>query len=349
MSIKKTLTGIVLAGALAFGCRANAQTKLSTETQIIDNKVGLGLPLQRTTIESKPLTLKYDKTSAMGNNADPADVGAIFIDDIALGNNTTGGAYIMNCGNFDGKDEIFPGIWVKKKFNDIIATLEAGKGVRSTGSPREYAIFYFRSPTISGDAAYFAQGSTFGKNDIWKYGWLTYHDKYIYAGAGRNVKKNLGFLGLKGFDDFGTFTYAMRDEVTGNVNIRSQTAAGNVNKFFFNNGLFDIAANYLTLPAFFTKHFSPLSTKGNVSLKLEYKRVPSAGTEEKEILVGTNQLPIQISLGINSEKKNNHSVSGFVTELYKEFSIAGIKGDVEIRYNSRAKDLQAYVKAGYEF
>ena len=66
-------------------------------------------------------------------------------------------------------------------------------------------------------------------------------------------------------------------------------------------------------------------------------------------MLGTNQTPVQISLGINNEKKNNTSVSGLAVELYKDFNVAGIKGDVEVRYNARTKDLQTYVKAGYEF
>ena len=348
-TLQKIVSGIALVGALAFGYQANAQIKLSTETQMINNGIGSGIPLHRTVVETKPITVKYDKTTALGNGADPVDVEAIFLNDLFSNDNTNVGAYMINVGNFNRNDEQFFGAWMSKKYDDITATLEAGKGSRATGSPREFAIGYFRSPIFSGDIAYFAQGSTFGKNEIKKYAWGAYHDKHAYVGAGRNVKINLGLLGLKGFDDFGSFTYAIRDEKTGDVRIRSQTAARNVNKSFFNSGLFNVAANYFTLPAFFTRHFSPLSTKGDLTLKLEYKKSGATGAEEREVLLGTNQTPVQISLGINNEKKNNTSVSGLAVELYKDFNIAGIKGDVEVRYNARTKDLQTYVKAAYEF
>ena len=186
-TLQKIVSGIALAGALAFGYEANAQTKLSTETQMINNGIGSGIPLHRTVVETKPITVKYDKTTALGNNADPVDVGAVFLNDLFSNDNTNVGAYMINVGNFNRNDEQFFGAWMSKKYDDITATLEAGKGSRATGSPREFAIGYFRSPIFSGDIAYFAQGSTFGKNEIKKYAWGAYHDKHAYVKAGKKL------------------------------------------------------------------------------------------------------------------------------------------------------------------
>ncbi len=350
-TIGKTLTGILLAGALALGTgRADAQSKVSIETQAITNTVGSGLPFHRTTIETQPITIRYDKTIGLGKNAkDPADAGAIFFNNLYSDSTSSLNAYAINVGSFNREDEQFFGAWASKKVEETELTFEVGKSARKTGPSREWGIAKVRGENISGDLAYFAQGSTFGKEDKFSYYMACYHDKNTYVGGGDNNGVSWTFGGIHGFEDFGTFAFGKHDPKTGEVWIKSQTAVSDVNKSFYNAGLFDFAADYLTLPAFFPIHFSPISTKGSAALKLEYKNFPSRKKAESEIMVATNQTPIQVGVGINTEYNPTGTTSGVALELYKDFNVAGIKGDFEVKYNGRTKDLQAYLKAGYAF
>ena len=355
-TLKKILSGIALTSALLLGYNANAQIKpvsISTETSIVENRIEnkntFGIPMQRVEINTEPVVVKYDSYfNLKGKN--PDDVASIFFNKVYNKKDLSLDLGVLNVGNFNGKDELFFDVLATKKVNKTEATLEVGKSTREIAASREWVIVYFRNPKISADAGYFAQGSTFNTNTkIQKYAWLGYHDNHKYIALGNEIDRTWGFFGVKGYSDFGTFTLGKYDRNTGDVWIKSQTAVGDVNQKFYCTELFDVAASYFVVPAFHTKHFSPLSTKGDVALKLEYKKNGTTKTQETEAMIGTNKTPIQIGLGINTEYKDNSSTSNAVVELYKEFKIGKIDGSAECRYNNRTEDVAGYLMLKYKF
>src|SRR3990172_3459263 len=138
-TLNKIISGIALAGALAFGYEANAQTKIATETSVTNN-VHTALPFQRLQVNSGNLLLKYDKTTPINNAKDPDDAGAIFFNNLYSDNTASVNAYAINLGNFKREDEQFFGAWASGKFGKTEITLEAGKSARKTGPSREWGI-----------------------------------------------------------------------------------------------------------------------------------------------------------------------------------------------------------------
>ena len=353
--LQKLLSGILLSGALLCRYNANGQVaqttpiKVLTETSISANKTGSGIPMPRTAINTGQFSFKND-TYFNFKGKNPNDVTSLFYNKNYDKKNLSLDLGILNVGNFDGKDEIFFDASITKKQDNKNITLEIGKSIKKDCESREWAIVYLRNPKISGDIGYFAQGPTFKKNtEILKYAWLGYHNNHTYVALGNEIDRTWGFVGVKGYSDFGTFTLGKYDRQNGDVWIKSQTAIGDVNQKFYCTELFDVASSYFVVPAFHTKHFSPLSTKGDVALKVEYKKNGTTNVQESEIMIGTNKTPIQLSVGINTEYTSDATTSNAVIEAYKEFKIGKCDGSIEAKYNNRTEDLTAYLTLKYTF
>jgi hypothetical protein len=320
--------------------------KVSTETAATAD----GIPMHRTEIVNNNVTVKYDAKFRTKPTDAPVDIGGISFDKIYSDSTINIAAGLTSVGNLDKETEYFLDASITKQYGDITATLDIGKGARSTGPSREYLIGVFRHPNVSSEIGWFPQGSTFNKHtEILQYEWVALHNDNAYVGGGNEVDRTWIFAGIKGMEDFGTFAFAKYDRKSGDVWVKSQTAYGNADRGFFSTETFNVAASYLCVPPFFVKHFSPISTKGDAALKIEYKNCPSTGNAESEVMLGTNTTPIQVGIGVNTGYKGNTSISNVVAELYKEFSVAGIKGSVEVRYNNRTGDASGYVKLSKEF
>ena len=349
-SLRKTLTGLALLGALAFGYKtSDAQIKIAAETSIENTAGVVGVPLQRTIVDLGKIRIKYDKTTAPKGLKDPEDVGAIFYNNAYSSANTSVSAYIINVGNLDGKDEIFPGAWITNKIGNTTAIIEAGKSIRKTGPSREYVLTYLRGENFSGDAAYFAQGSTFGKNDIYKFVWGAFHNDGIYLSVGRNINKNVASLGTSSSKNFGSYTYAIQDGSNNDLQINSECSVGNVDNEYYSTGMFNTLSNYNTLPSFFSQRFNPVSSRGDASLSCDYWNSPTANTSELEMMIGTNQPLMAFGVGFDVEKKGGATTKGLTLQAYKKISLGNFTGDLEFKCNSRTNDLNAYFKAAYEF
>jgi len=353
-TLQKIIAGIALTSALTFGYKANAQeqnvlvpTKVSTETSAINNKDVSGVPFQRVEAGNDAWSFKYDINMKLKPSDCPVNVGMLSLNKLYSNKNTSIGAEIFQVGKFNEKDIWFVDAFIAKKMGDISLMLDYGKGLQKDRQSKDYVIATLKHPKFSLEGCAYPQGSVLEKNvkTLWC-GFGSYKGDNVYASLGNKVQTGYASAGLYGFKDFGQLLFGMKTRDNGDIWIKSQTALGDVNQAFFSKEMFEIASEYFAMPAYFPMHFSPISTRGNIALKLEYKK--NSGVPQTEIMLATDKTPVQIGLGVNTSYQNNSSISNVAIELYKDFKLGKkFTGSIEGRYNNRTKETTGYLKMKY--
>ncbi len=351
-TLQKIITGAALTGALMFGYNANAQeskivpTKIATETSIVANKDVAGVPFQRVEAGNDAWTFKYDLNMKLKPTDNPLNVGLFSLNKLYDKNNLNIGAEAFQVGKLDGKDTWFVDSWATKKFKDMSLMIDLGLGFPDTKYTQTYAIGAFKHPKTSISGAVYSVNS----DETRYYGYAAYHDHNLYGAIGNKVNTSFASTGIYGLKNFGNLTFATHNRDNGNIWSKSQFAFGNVNSKFYSVGTFDLASDIFSMPMFQPIHLTPLSTKGDYTIKLEYKRNKPNSTHETELMLGTDKTPfVQVGLGVNTEYKNNSSISNVAIELYKDVKLGKFTGAVEARYNARTSSATGYVKMSYEF
>lgn len=332
-TINKILAGIAAYAALTFGS-ANAQT-ITTETGLAKNDAVNGAAFQRIALSYNGTSFKYDKFLQPKDNEQFNVFHTVASD--KTGNIDAGVMYI------GPTKETFVDISGSKKFDNVKVSLELGHGW-TEGPSRQFAISRTTLPHATVELATVSSKPINQDAQYNKYGWISLHDAHNYAAIGTEVDRTWGFWGIKGFDDFGTYTNAKYDRKTGDYKIKSQTAIDNVSQEFYSTEMFDIASNYFCVPPFFSKHLSPLVTKGNYTLKLEANVNGTTHDKELEVMVGKQTPIVDVGVGVNKLGSDK----GIALELYKRIQMGKFEGSAEYRFNKRSKEHTGYVTMKYK-
>ena len=358
-ALQKIIAGLAVAGTIASTTPTQAQQQASltpthaqTETSFRSTDQVTGTPLQRLVVNNDTWTFKYDRNAQMDAANKPNDIALLYLGKIATVKDINLGASAIIYGNHDGKDETFIDAYLTKHIGKASITLDIEKSFRPTGPSREYVALIAKHPRVNIAAGVWAQASFLKKqhDPLLAYGYVSVKNDHGYAAIGNKEHTGYAAAGIHGFENFGEFIFALNNRDLGTTWIKSQTAFGEASKGFYSNETFDVASAYFGMPAFFPIHFSPLSTKGSVALKLDYKHDNNAGTTETEAMLATNKTPIQLGLGINTLSLDGKIDSDVAIELYKDFKINDkLTGAAELRYNNRTKDVASYLTIGYAF
>jgi hypothetical protein len=350
--LQKIIAPAALAGSMFLGYITNtnaqvAPTKVATETSIIESKDNSGILMQRIETGNDAWTFKYDYNPKLNFETKPVNVGLFSLNKLYNKNNTNIGAEVFQVGNFDGHDTWFVDAWVSKKHKDISAMLDVGLGFPGDSKfIQKYSIASFEHPKISSAAAFY----NVSPEETRYYGYLAGHSNNLFGVVGNKINTSFAAAGIYGLENFGTVNFGTYDRQTGNIWIKSQTAVGNVNDKFFSVPTIRLLSNLLALPAFQPIHLSPLSTKGDYALKLEYKKNAEKDIQETEIMLATDKTPfVQVGIGVNTEIKCGKATSNLAIELFKEQKFGKFTGSAEARYNARTSTATGYVKMSYTF
>jgi hypothetical protein len=181
------------------------------------------------------------------------------------------------------------------------------------------------------------------------YTWLAYHPEHLFVSLGLQYNQRRqywGMFGTKNFEKFGNFTFLNYQPESGNFWFRSQAGFGEIDQSFFSQDLYIFASSYLIVPAFFFQHFSPISSKGSYSLKLDGRR--TNGVHNYELIMGKkvgNDF-VRMAVGVNSEYRDNLRLAPSI-ELYKDWKGGNGRIIVELRYDLLYKNLNAYLVVRY--
>ena len=321
----------------------SAQTIRTETTFQSDNNSG-GISVQRIQLNSNIINLKYDyKVDVVNKSKTVNDVMSI------SGNFKTDEFTISPCiiklGDFKKTDEYLLDLTVEKKWANIAATFEVGRGMRSSSEPRDYMISRISHQlfTVEGGVLSKYGYTSFSELTDNKYAWIAYHPKYAFMALGSEISRTWILAGTKDLKNFGNLTFANFDRANNNFWFRSQFGLGSVNQKFFCLDNYRVASSYLIVPPFFYTHFSPLSTKGDYGFKIDGKRVVNTEKWEASVSRQFGQIG-QLAVGWTREQSKN----GFVIEYYNSASISNMFFSIELKYDS-IKKITGFVTANYEF
>lgn len=315
---------------------------VNLESTIKVDESGALLSVQRVEVKNSTFTLKYDY------KAKGSDVLGIIIPKIW--SNSTSSLNGMIVKNGDGNnDQFIFDVWGNKKFGKLTTMLEIGRIVSSTSEPRDIIgtrLSYsdFTAETYVVTKHQINQGLT--KNDLY-YAWIAYHPNKAFIALGKQDKQYWGYAGTKGFSRFGNFTFVNYQPETKNFWFKSQTAFGEINQNFFCQENYILATSYLTVPLFYYLHFSPIVTKGPLTIKVEGRQ--TAGLQNYEVMLG-KQLgnnSFGFAVGVNSEYNKNVLNLSPSFELYKSWKNNLGQCIVELRYDHLYKVGGAFLAIKY--
>lgn len=319
----------------------------SVKTEVVEEKP-FKLTLENSPGNTTDQALQFQRIKLMNDNfgveydfnKTKNDIARISLKDKNIGLN------LYNVGNLDGKDIAYWEAW--KEFNEGKNSflIDVGTGHGKTTLPQYFVIGRMSNDKTFLEAGIFNESDKLFQPDKSLYGYAGYDFGDAYVGVGKNPDKYVGIAGIKGFEDLGNLTYALYNPETKSWNIKSQTSFKNANQKFFNKELFDYAGELFSVPPFFPVHFSPVMTKGDVTMKLM-----GNGDDKKtelEAMVGIDNAIIPFGIGVNNLSKDGKNNTNFALELYKGFKAAGLDGYIEARYNARTGDINGYIVLNYQ-
>ena len=299
------------------------------------------LSIQRVEVITSKFKLKYDY-KANGN-----DVLGVIIPKVWSNQKNTLSAMIVKTG--DGKNDQFAfDSWLTRKIGKASAMIEVGRLISKGKNPQDYAGARLSLTKFTVEA-YVVTGHPFNKkmsrSDFFE-GWIAYHPTHAFISVGKQNKQYWGFAGTKNLSHFGHLTFINYQPETNNFWFKSQSGFGEINQKFFCQDTYIEATSFFVVPIFFYKHFSPVATKGDYSLKIEGKR--TAGISNYEIMTGKkigNDL-LRAAVGINSEYKNTLRLAPSF-ELYKAWKTNNGELIIELRHDVLYRALSAYLVIRY--
>jgi hypothetical protein len=329
-----------------------SQTVVKTETTLTSDTGFHAVEIQRFKVKKDNFSLTYDlKLSKSGQPV--SDIFGITVAKLIETKKFSLDVTGLKVGDPPKGSEYFLDVFTESIFGDFVVWLEAGLGFGPKQTPRGYFIhrvahkfFTFEAGVVSANAPRTYQ--EFTKD---KYAWLAFHPKDFFVAIGRELKRNWFFFGTKGLKDFGNFTFANHNPQTDEFWFRTQFGIKNANQGYFSQENYLVGTSYLVVPPFFYLHFSPISTKGEYSVKLDAKQY--GATEKIELIVGKQFGSIgHFALGTLGEGLVNIPSDlsfGAVMEYFNSISVNKFTGSIELRYETRNKRGSGFVTMGYSF
>jgi len=253
-------------------------------------------------------------------------------------------------GNNNEDDRLALDIWINKDLSeDIHLMIDGGRLISRKGAPWDFLGAMISGKKLTFESYFMPSHSIVGrkidKHDP-LFTWAAYHPEHAFLGLGNKKGESWFFAGTRNMDKFGNFTFASYNPETNNFWFKSQSGFGDINHNFFSLETYKIAAEYLVVPLFFHKHFSPIISKGTFALKIEGRR--TAGIHNYEVMAAKkiNFKDAGIALGINSEyNKSLHLAPSF--EIYKIWKVSNYSGVIELRYDMVYNSLSGYLVLKY--
>lgn len=255
----------------------------------------------------------------------------------------------VKTGDGGPEDRFALDIWVNKRFPNFGLMIDVGRLVSKHQAPWDFAGAMITHQRFSLEAYAMTFHSMIGNK--WRdsdviYAWAAYHPEKSFFSIGLKDKEVWAYAGTRNLKRFGNFTFSSYDPRSGNFWFKSQSGFGEISQGFFSLETYRIATEYLTIPLFFHRHFSPLCAKGTYAVKFEGRRLN--GVHSYEAMLGKNLPSNQLGLavGINSEYRSELKIAPSA-ELYKTWQWNGFKGVIELRYDMVSNSLLGYLVLKY--
>lgn len=339
----KNIIIIVIAFIICLVSNQAISQSVNLESTIKVDKTGTLLSVQRIEVTNPIFTLKYDY-KANGNDV----LGIIFPKIYSNSTSSLSGA-IVKIGDGKSNDQFAVDLWENKKFGKLTSLIEAGRVFSKTSLPWDFIGTRLSYGNFTAEAYVVAKhpiNQRFKKTDNYC-AWIAYHTKYTFTAFGKQDKQYWGYAGTKGLSRFGNFTFVNYQPETNNFWFKSQTAFGEINQKFFCQENYILATSYLTVPLFYYLHFSPIVTKGPLTIKIEGRR--TNGVQNYEAMMGKqlgNNL-FGFATGINSEYNESNLNLAPSFELYKSWKNKLGQCIIELRYDQLYKICSAYLVVKY--
>ena len=316
---------------------------VNLESTIKVDKTGTLLSIQKVEVKNSTFTLKYDY------KANGSDVLGIIIPKIWSNSTSSLSGMIVKNGDGTSKDQFAFDVWGNKKFGKLAVMLEAGRIVSPASKPWDFIGTRLAHGNFTAEAYIIAKhpmNQRLTKDDLY-YAWIAYHPNHAFVALGKQDRQYWGYAGTKGLSRFGNFTFVNYQPETKNFWFKSQTAFGEINQKFFCQENYILATSYLTVPLFYYLHFSPIVTKGTLTIKVEGRQ--TAGLQNYEVMMGkqlSNNL-FGFAVGINSEYNKVDLNLSPSFELYKSWKNNIGQCIVELRYDQLHKICSAFLVIKY--
>lgn len=311
-----------------FSFITSAQT-ISSETDFRIKNDGTSVPMQKIQFASEKIIVKYYyKTN--GDNV----LGVIlpkFWQNKSLDLNLM----LISAGNQSENYWHTIDLYANKKFKHFDVMIDLGRSVSKNQLPLDFVGGMIANKNFTVEAYLVTNHPMIGRR-VEKsdpiYAWAAYHPEHSFFALGSNDGSLWGFAGTKKLKNFGTFTAVNYNPKTNNFWIKSQSGFGEINQAFFSQESYVIAAEYLTIPLFFHKHFSPICSKGTYALKFEGKKVGKIQNYEIMASKMLSQSKLGLAIGVNSEYVSSLRLAPSI-EAYKIIQIGGLQSVIELRYD----------------
>lgn len=346
--MKNTILSIVTGLIVLFSSTLQSQVKLLTETTSRFDKNDNTVITQRAELTlSKHLFFKYDYNNNLKGKS-VADVGMICFTEAVSTKNFLFEPSIITLGDPGNREmETFVDLYSKFTHKHFSFSVDFGIGYSPITAPRYFVLHRFSSKYVTAEGGFVSKHGpkTAAEMADSKYGWIAFHPKHFYLAVGNEIKTSWFFAGTKEMKNFGTFSFTSVNRENDDFWFRSQTGFIDVNQKFFSLDNYIVGTSYLTIPPFFYKHFSPISTKGLWSFKVDMKR--SGSVERKEVIVGHQFGSYgQVAIGFQNQLSDGN---GAVLEYFNSITSGGFSSSVELKYETLLKRVSAFIVASYQF
>lgn len=338
---------LILVIIVSLGLNSLAQTRLSSETTLTYDQLQGGIPLNRFEIQNSIFDFKYDYKVDLVNQLPINDAFGLFFPKIISRETLVLGGALIKLGDWNQQDQLIIDLNLTKKTKHFTLYWEMGRAFGVKNQPWDFVLGRVSHRLFTVEGGILSPDQLFAPSEKNLYGWVSYHPEHFFFAAGNEINRNWFFFGTKKYKDFGNFTFVNYNRDNGNFWFRSQFGFEDVNQKFYCQENYLIAASYLVVPPFFYKHFSPMSTKGLYSLKLDGKKVGKLETYEASVGRQFGKYG-QIAIGLNNENFKPER-SGLVVEYYKEFSLKNFRATAELRYEQLASRFYGYITLSYKF
>lgn len=345
----KTVVLVVIAVVIMMTLELNNSfaQNLTTETALRNENGGSGISFHRTKFTYKDLTVKYDDKRDLSGKNTLANVGGINLANVISKNNFTLGAGVIVIGNLNKQDEIWVYTDLKKDWKKTSLSLGLGHGFSYANGYRDYVLSRFSHPLFTVEGGFVSKKGYKNTSELLqdKYLWGAIHPEYFFAAAGVELSRNWFLISTKKIKNFGNLTLYNNERGTNNFWFRSQTGILDVSQGFFSQENCLVATSFLMIPPFFPLHFSPITTKGKISFKIDGART---GDLERWEMIAGYQINSGLHLAAGYQRETSGS-KGLVFELYKEIKISTFKVLIETKYETMYSRLSGYITTSYNF
>ncbi len=344
--MKSFVKVLIFALSMATMAPLSAQVSITSESTVKIDSTDHGLPVQKLEASTKFGRIRYDY------KANGKDIFGIVVPKIVGDSITSMGGALVKMGDGNRNDQFVVDLWASHKWGKsrrFSSSLEMGRVFSPAARPWDFVLGRLSYGPITTEAGIvtskpISEGIS-DKDAI--YAWIAFHPKHAFVAVGKEIDRYWAFVGTKNLKRFGNLTFANYDIKTGNFWFRSQTGLGEINQKFFCQDLYVEATSYLVVPPFFYKHFSPLTTKGTYSIRLDGKRVGK--TENYELMAGhiIGQNVLQVAIGLNSQHKDGDWKLAPSLEVFKNWDLKKFQASTELRYDLLYQAFSAYLIIKY--